>query len=244
MRSRRFLQQNEIFSLLAVFFAVIAAAQQVQLRDLDRVRRELQTVLIEKARLEVDLKAAVDETERLKAKLAKCKTPIITLSEDRPDFRFESGQAVVLPGFERALLADIVPALEKLSLKYGCDAIQVIGHTDQSRHDQDKRSDLDARLIGAMIGQDTISTLSHASNVDLGMLRALAIVQILKREQATGKLVGIRHFLPYSAGQLIRLDRSLTQSDEREPDSSRRRIELHLLNPDSAKQINDEMKNE
>jgi hypothetical protein len=244
MRNRRFLQQNEIFSLLAVFFAVVTAAQQVHLRDFDRVRRELQAILQEKARLEIALKAALDENEQLKAKLAKCKTPIITLSEDRKEFRFKPGEANVSEDFERALLTDIVPALEKLSLQYGCDAIQVIGHTDQTRHDPNKRSDLDARLIGAINGQDAISTLSHASNVDLGMLRALAIVQILQREQATGKIAGIHHFIPYSAGQLIRLDRSLTRTDERESDSSRRRIELHLLNPDSAKQINDEMKNE
>lgn len=246
MRSPRFLQQNEIFSLLAVFFAIAAGAQQLRLRELEGQLQQFEEAIRQRERLEHELSAslerervAVSEIARLKSELDKRKTPIITLSEDREEFRFERGKAEVPQPFEQALMNEIIPRLERLSARYNCDAIQVTGHTDAGKHDAEAISNLDALLVPTVVAGSSLTSLKHASNMDLGMLRALAIVQILRREQATGKLARIRYFLPSSAGQMIRPDRRLAAPDEKSDDPSRRRIELHLLNPESAREISD-----
>jgi hypothetical protein len=190
MRSPRFLQQNEIISLLAVFFAIAAGAQQLRLRELESQLQQFEEAVRQSERLKYELcaslereRAAVSEIARLKAELDKRKTPIITLSEDREEFRFTIGKAEVPSPFEQALIKEIIPRLERLSERYSCDAIQVTGHTDAAQHDSKTTSNLDALLVPTLVAGSSLTSLKHASNMDLGVVRISKQDQSVRSKQ-------------------------------------------------------------
>lgn len=157
--------------------------------------------------------------------------PIITLSENNPAFRFPSGSAQMNPDFEQKLLADVFPKIQDNSQRYQCDVLMVIGHTDEVQVGASRRtSNLDDELTRAY-ATGTLDALHAGSNTDLGMVRALALVNFFRSHQEL--IPGIRYILPYSAGQMIQMDRSLSTSflndnNQGLPDETRRRIELQL----------------
>lgn len=153
--------------------------------------------------------------------------PIIRLSEKDESFRFELGSAEVPLRFREAIEKEIIPHLEALSQKCQCDAIEVVGHTDGVRIQQ-PLSNLDDKLIKAFSTSE-IETLHPGSNIDLGMMRALAIIRVLKESQNSGQLRQVEFFFPYSAGQMILPNQHLAEDDLKAPDRVRRRIEIRLL---------------
>ncbi len=157
--------------------------------------------------------------------------PIIILNERNAAYRFESGSATVPQAFRNALQNRIIPLLDSLSDHYDCDAIEVVGHTDET-HIEPPTSNLDENIITSF-NNGRVESLQPGSNVDLGMMRALAIMTILKRAQRRGYLKKIDYFFPYSAGQMIKLNRRIPTTEERRPDRARRRIEIRLLKPNT-----------
>lgn len=158
--------------------------------------------------------------------------PIITLSEHEAAFKFSSGSAIISPEFRETLEMKIFPKIRQKSEEYGCDVLMVIGHTDerQVRSTAKEGSTLDNRLSEAYRNR-SLDGLTAGSNTDLGMVRALSVAIFL--EQNRNQFPKVKYFLPYSAGQIIRLDRSLSTSPLGpevlgERDDSRRRIELQL----------------
>lgn len=157
--------------------------------------------------------------------------PIITLSENNPAFRFPSGSAQMNPNFEEKLLEDVFSKIQENSQRYQCDVLMVIGHTDEVQVGESRRtSNLDDQLTRAY-ATGTLDELHAGSNTDLGMVRALALVNFFRAHQEL--IPSIRYVLPYSAGQMIQLDRSLSttllnDNNQGLPDETRRRIELQL----------------
>jgi len=157
--------------------------------------------------------------------------PIITLSENNSAFRFPSGSALMSPEFQQRLLDDVFPKIHSNSQRYDCDVLMVIGHTDEVQVGETKRwSNLDDELTQAY-ATGTLDALHAGSNTDLGMVRALALVNFFRAHQEL--IPGIRYILPYSAGQMIQLNRSLSttflkDNNKGVPDEARRRIELQL----------------
>ncbi|MEO0946621.1 MAG: flagellar motor protein [Cyanobacteria bacterium J06641_5] len=187
---------------------------------------------------QVELEAQAAEIARLKLELTRAKAeveaaarpPIVVLSETNRRFAFAVGSAALPGEFQQALVSEVIPQLERFSQECGCDAIEVIGHTDGLQ--VQGRSNLDRRLVSAF-NREELPALVPGSNLDLGMLRALSIVRALKAAQRNGALPGIRYFLPYSAGQMLRLDRSLESEAGAPQNDSRRRIELRLLDSEA-----------
>jgi outer membrane protein OmpA-like peptidoglycan-associated protein len=182
------------------------------------------------------------QLESLKEELGKLKipdphkpinqeAPIITLSENNSAFRFPSGSAQMSPEFQQRLLDDVFPKIQSNSQRYDCDVLMVIGHTDEVQVGENKRwSNLDDELTRAY-ATGTLDALHAGSNTDLGMVRALALVNFFRAHQEL--IPGIRYILPYSAGQMIQLNRSLSttflnDNNKGIPDETRRRIELQL----------------
>lgn len=153
--------------------------------------------------------------------------PIIRMSEEDESFRFELGSAEVSPRFRRAIENVIVPKLSEQGRRCGCDAVEVVGHTDGVNVSR-RFSELDEKLAASFAG-GRMEGLLPGSNVDLGMLRALAVIKILRESRDAGRLKGVTYFFPYSAGQMIMPDQRLAEADARAPDGSRRRIEIRLL---------------
>lgn len=180
------------------------------------------------------LEARLSEVDRLQSELAAARAavaeaerpPIVVLSETNSRYEFEVGSAVIPDDFEQALVEEIVPRLERYSEECGCDAIEVVGHTDGLP--VEGRSNLDRELVAAF-NRAELPQLVPGSNLDLGMLRALSVVRALRAAQRDGALANIRYFLPYSAGQMLRPDRTLELDSGSIQDKGRRRIELRLL---------------
>lgn len=147
--------------------------------------------------------------------------PIIILSEENKAFRFQSGSAEVPSAFVLALRDRIVPEIDRLSRKYQCDSIEIIGHTD-SVPVKKNLSTMDAV-------SDSLSGAMPGSNVDLGMMRAISVMRLFKEAKTTGRLSMIKYIIPYSGGQLILPNRALSWGFERNGNNARRRIEVRLL---------------
>lgn len=152
--------------------------------------------------------------------------PIVVLSESEQAYRFELGSADVSLSFARQIEADIVPLLDSLSREHKTDVIEVIGHTDAVP--VGTRSTLDRTLVQAYEERVPRTVVSAGSNVDLGMMRALTVIQLLRQGKRRGLLQSVNRFVPYSAGQMILPDGGLAASDANAPDRARRRIEIRL----------------
>jgi outer membrane protein OmpA-like peptidoglycan-associated protein len=155
------------------------------------------------------------------AKKLKSAEPII-IDEKSRDFKFPSGSAELTPGLRSHIQTAVIPAVKKATVQGNVDFIQVIGHTDSQGIGN--TSNLDTKLTAAAIGTEQISALKAGSNADLGLMRAIAVVQFLNRTPGLEKV----KFQAYSAGQLY-LPSGETAKRDRGADDTRRRIEIRFI---------------
>jgi len=137
-------------------------------------------------------------------------------------YSFSSGSAELKPELREYITKTVAPSIEKTLQEHNIDFIQVIGHTDgQGIH---QPSNLDQLLIDAANRNIPITTLKAGSNADLGLMRAVAVVQELLQVES---LKGVS-FRAYSAGQLY-LPQGKLASDNRSSEATRRRIEIRFI---------------
>jgi outer membrane protein OmpA-like peptidoglycan-associated protein len=154
------------------------------------------------------------------AKKLESASPII-IDEKSGNFKFPSGSAELTPDLQKYIQAIILPKIKEATEKGNTDFIQVIGHTDSQGISN--ASNLDGKLILAANGTEKITTLKAGSNTDLGLMRAVAVVQFLN----TKKLDKVK-FRAYSAGQLY-LPSGEPAKIDRGADDARRRIEIRFI---------------
>ena len=171
---------------------------------------------------------AQKERDTARKELYEIGQPIIILSEQNPLYRFETGSSTVPSAFENALRGKITKWLEENNQHGTFNAIEIIGHTD----DQPIRglsSNLDTQLIEAIQPDENVSLLRPGSNIDLGMMRAIAVLTILQEIQDEGRLQSIEYFFPSSSGQMILEDHSIATMSSNEDNPNRRRVEIRML---------------
>jgi flagellar motor protein MotB len=151
----------------------------------------------------------------------KSASPII-IDEKSGNFKFPSGSAELTPGLKKYIQDNIAPEIEQATKKDNIDFIQVIGHTDSQGISN--ASNLDGKLTLAATGNGKITDLKAGSNADLGLMRAVAVVQFL---QQTRKLDKVK-FRAYSAAQLY-LPSGKLASQNIIADDTRRRIEIRFV---------------
>ncbi|MEO0834645.1 MAG: hypothetical protein AAFY16_01390, partial [Cyanobacteria bacterium J06642_3] len=152
------------------------------------------------------------------------------IDEESGNFKFNSGSAELNSQFKNHILTKITPEINKnLQLKE-IDFIQIIGHTDGQGNNSS--SNLDKTLEEVAQGKQPVKNLRPGSNADLGLMRALAVVQELQN-------AGLKNveFRAYSAAQLY-----LPEQEggglaplNRQPDETRRRIEIRFIPPGQSK---------
>lgn len=172
--------------------------------------------------LMIALFQSVELNKRLQAA-----SPII-IDEQSGKFRFRSGSAELNPELRNYIKAEIVPKIENIIKESEIDFIQVIGHTDGQ--EIGNTSNLDRSLEQVAKGNQTVNTLKPGSNVDLGLMRALAVVQELEK---TGQLKNVK-LRAYSAAQLYLPSGELAPIN-RSADETRRRIEIRFIPPGKQK---------
>ena len=154
------------------------------------------------------------------AKKIKSAEPII-IDEKSGNFKFPSGSAELTPDLQKYIESTILPEIKAATQKGNIDFIQVIGHTDSQGISN--VSNLDGKLTLATTGSEKITALKAGSNTDLGLMRAVAVVQFLN----TKRLDKVK-FMAYSAGQLYLPSGQLAKID-RGADDTRRRIEIRFI---------------
>lgn len=151
--------------------------------------------------------------------------PPILFIPDNDKFRFPVGSAKLSDAFRKYIWNSLVAKIVETRTLYGIDTVEIIGHTD-GQPNQGSSSNLDMFLEQAA-ATNTLDRLIPGSNADLGLMRALAIANELRKAQAKQpKLAGLQ-FRAYSAGQLYLLNGELAPAN-RNPDVSRRRIEVRF----------------
>ncbi len=183
------------------------------------------------------IKKIIRENEDLRRQLHD-KPPNIQISEQREDYRFESGSSAMGDNFidglrqnEFARLAgEIIDREEEGRVKV--DTLEIIGHTDGMP--LSRSGNLDQKLPDVLAGsRSKIASLTPGSNNDLGLLRALAVREQWERYIDTHEQREILrkiHIRCYSAGQTIlpySKEEALAE-DFRQPDPRARRIEMRL----------------
>ena len=198
------------------------------LEDLNLLHERLM-VLTEAERTSPEVFASAENIKdfltALKTKDKDSKGPPIINLPEAEEFSFKSGQAVLSQAFSQRLRTDI---LEKILInlkEYDADIIEVIGHTDEVAvgNKREKTSTLDTNVINFILGQ-TSRTPTAIDNAGLGLARASAVTRVLRTIPELKKF----EILPYSAGQLVLPDETLTTGESVLADDERRRIEIRV----------------
>ena len=132
--------------------------------------------------LSLFLLLALLQSQELNRKLQSA-TPI-TIDEKSGNFKFKSGSAELNPQLKKYVREKVIPEIEKTikEKKGAIDFIQVIGHTDGQANN--KASNLDQNIEAIANGKNTINSLNPGSNADLGLMRALAVIQEIQKNKA------------------------------------------------------------
>lgn len=183
------------------------------------------------------IKKIIRENEDLRRQLHD-KPPNIQISEQKEDYRFESGSSrmgqTFIEGLRQSEFARLAGEIidREAEGRVKVDTLEIIGHTDGEPLSHS--GNLDQRLPDVLASsKSNISSLTPGSNNDLGLLRALAV-----REQWESFIDGHEqryilrkiHIRCYSAGQTILpyAKDDAVAGDYRKPDPRARRIEMRL----------------
>jgi outer membrane protein OmpA-like peptidoglycan-associated protein len=158
--------------------------------------------------------------------------PPIKVFPESSKFKFSSGKAELSSDFKAYIHAQLEPEVLAITQQYDVDAIEVIGHTDGQEvgylecHESSRkiRGNLDQKLEVVAYKNQNVSTLCPGSNTDLGLMRALAVVQELKKSK--GEIAKL-NFRAYSAGQSLLEDGTPAPVNKNDT-PERRRIEIRF----------------
>jgi outer membrane protein OmpA-like peptidoglycan-associated protein len=148
----------------------------------------------------------------------------IVIDEKSGQFKFSSGSAELNTELKQHIEQNIVSKIAKIVEEREIDFIQVIGHTDGQ--EINRISNLDKTLEKVANSGVPVSQLIPGSNADLGLMRALAVVQELQKSQNLKQL----KFRAYSAAQLYLPSGEIALLN-RQADENRRRIEIRFIPP-------------
>ncbi|QLE58309.1 flagellar motor protein [Nostoc sp. TCL26-01] len=167
-------------------------------------------------------------------------TPPIIEIPDTGDYRFASGSAAISPKMVANILNKIVPEIELNTKKYKINVVEIIGHTD-GQPNGNVVSNLDLNLEKVNRGELPVTNLRAGSNADLGLMRALAVVNVLRDIQRKQQKLSGLSFRAYSAAQLILpkndQNRQKVSAIARQDDVTRRRIEIRFTRLGKVREV-------
>ena len=171
-----------------------------------------------------ELEQKSNRVTELIIEIDKLNSPPVIVIRDLKSRRFESGSAKISGKLKGFIESDLVKQIENFAKEYQGYIVEVIGHTD-GQINQGSVSNLDTQLEQITKGNGSVSILAAGSNADLGLMRALAVVQKLQNNSRLQEL-GLQ-FRAYSAAQLYNSTGDYAEVN-RNPDQSRRRIEVRF----------------
>lgn len=144
--------------------------------------------------------------------------PIIALTEGE-GYTFSAGSAELSPSFKNALDQSVSAAILDVAMRYQCDVVEVVGHTDGQPING--RSALDT---ATMLDSLSLPRSLAGSNADLGLMRAWAVRQHLR---AIPELKSLK-FRVFSGANLTLPSGEDADWSDRSDAADRRRIEIRL----------------
>ena len=171
-----------------------------------------------------ELQKKSNRVTELEIEIKKLNSPPVIIIRDSKSRRFESGSAEISGNLKGFIESDLVKQIENFAKEYQGYIVEVIGHTD-GQVNKGSTSNLDTQLEQVTKGNGSVSILAAGSNADLGLMRALAVVQKLQNNSRLQEL-GLQ-FRAYSAAQLYNPTGDYAEAN-RNPDQSRRRIEVRF----------------
>jgi flagellar motor protein MotB len=171
-----------------------------------------------------ELQKKSNRVTELEAEIKKLNSPPVIIIRDSKSRRFESGSAEISGNLKGFIESDLVKQIENFAKEYQGYIVEVIGHTD-GQVNKGSTSNLDTQLEQVVKGNKSVSSLTAGSNADLGLMRALAVVQKMQQNSRLQEL-GLQ-FRAYSAAQLYNPIGDYAEAN-RNPDQSRRRIEVRF----------------
>lgn len=152
---------------------------------------------------------------------------VITAAEG---YDFPSGSAELTDDLNRYIRNTLVEKIENNIQKFDVDTVVIIGHTD-GQPVAEPFSNLDGLVEEVATGSKSVEKLTAGSNIDLGLMRALAVVRKLQDiQKSEGRLKGLdplKGFRAYSAGPLTLKNGEFARPNE-SSDRERRRIEIRF----------------
>jgi outer membrane protein OmpA-like peptidoglycan-associated protein len=211
-----------LFLLIAIVTSSISQKRiQETINNLDKNQGQAVKLALEVTELKQQVASL---QELLKSQNTSTDAPPIIVIKDNDVYRFASGSAEISPKMSNEILKKIVPEIENRTKQYNINVVEIIGHTD-SQPNGNLASNLDLNLEKVANGDLPIGNLKAGSNADLGLMRALAVVKVLRDMQIQqSRLQGLT-FRAYSAAQLILPKDANTANQE---DVTRRRIEIRF----------------
>ncbi|MEA5617507.1 flagellar motor protein [Cronbergia sp. UHCC 0137] len=176
-----------------------------------------------------------DKNKPIQPQKQSTDTPPIIIIKDQGDYRFASGSAEIPQKMSNYILRQIVPEIEARTKQYGINVVEIIGHTD-GQPNGNGSSNLDVNLENVVSGNLTVGKLQAGSNADLGLMRAVSVVKVLRDIQKKEDRLRGLSFRAYSAAQLI-LPNGRFAGIARKEDVTRRRIEIRFTRLGEVKEV-------
>jgi len=153
--------------------------------------------------------------------------PLIVLNEAK-GYSFGSSSASLNGHFKELLSTSVVEQINKFAKEHKCDIVEVYGYTDATPFGKSVRDDnFDNELHHCLVDGCNIDAIEASSNLELGMKRAVAIVEFLK-PKLLYRGSPIKIIRPYSGGQFIDEKGKIATITDRKSNGVRRRIEIRL----------------
>jgi hypothetical protein len=163
------------------------------------------------------------------SKLKEHQQPPLIVLDEAHGYSFPSSSASLNPRFQESMRTHVIKKIETFAKKYKCDIVEVYGYTDGrpfSRGGNNHQS-FDQSLHQCLVHGCNIDKIQASSNLELGMKRAVSVVNFLKpRLIKNGSPIKI--IRPYSGGSFINEVGKIALLEEASDNKLRRRIEIRL----------------
>jgi len=162
------------------------------------------------------------------AKIKEHQQPPLIVLDEAHGFSFSSSSASLSSQFKSQLIASVLEKIKRFSREHRCDIVEVYGYTDAVPFlGAGGGMKFDNALHDCLENGCDIDAIPASSNLELGMKRAVAVVEFLK-PRVMGQDSMIQIIRPYSAGQFIDERGRVASSDDHQSNRLRRRIEIRL----------------
>jgi flagellar motor protein MotB len=165
------------------------------------------------------------------SKLKEHQQPPLIILDEAHGYSFSSSSALLNNIFSKQLEKTVIKEIKNFSKKYKCDTVEIYGYTDGqpfSVNTARSTQSFDKSLHKCLVEQGCdIDAIQTSSNLELGMKRAVSVVEFLK-PRLLNKQSYIKTIRPYSGGAFIDSKGEIAKIDDTKGDKYRRRIEIRL----------------